>query len=105
MEQMLHIVKNITVFILLFSVISNLFSKSKYQKYFDFIEGLMIIILVMTPLFAWFTSDRFLDECLKKNISSMEEESFREELEMIGGQRDQMLRELPQEGGGVREDE
>ena len=44
MEQILHIVKNLLIFILLFSIISNLFSKSRYQKYFDFIQGKKILM-------------------------------------------------------------
>ncbi len=32
MEEMLHVVKNVTVFVLLFSIVSNLFAKSKYEN-------------------------------------------------------------------------
>ncbi len=100
MEVMLQTVKNVTVFILLFSIISNLFSKSQYGKYFEFIQGLIIIVLIMAPLLSWLSDGGALDRRLEENMNAAEEESFREELKMIGAQRDQMLNGTGEEGGG-----
>ena len=105
MEQILHIVKNLLIFILLFSIISNLFSKSRYHKYFDFIQGIIIIIIVMMPLFAWFTSDHVLDDSLMEIIREREEDTYENELKMIGEQRDQMLLGDLGEGGAQGADE
>lgn len=91
MEKVLEVVKNMAVFILLFSIVTNLFSQSKYSRYFKFVEGIIIIILVMTPLFAWFTSDRFLDACMEKNVFESEQKFDEDELRMIGEQREKML--------------
>lgn len=99
MEVMLETVKNITVFILLFSIISNLFSKSQYGKYFEFIQGLIIIVLIMAPLLSWLSDGSILDRRLEENINAAEEESVRDELKMIGIQRDQMLDGTGNEGG------
>lgn len=93
MEEILEVAKNVTVFVLVFSILSNLFSKSKYYRYFRFVEGILLIIFVMGPLFSWFTSDTFLDECLGKNMSCLESSFEEEQLRTIGEQRDQMLRE------------
>lgn len=100
MDEMLHTVKNITIFILLFSVVSNLFSQSKYRQYFDFIQGIVILILVMTPLFSSLTSEEFLDRCLSENMDVIERRSYEDELRMIGEQRERMLRGLAEEEGG-----
>lgn len=105
MDEMLYTVKNITIFVLLFSVVSNLFSQSKYRQYFDFIQGIVILILVMTPLFSSFTSEEFLDGYLRKNMSVMEQYSYEDELKMIGEERERMLRGLTEDGGGYRQDE
>lgn len=93
MEEMLHVVKNVTVFVLLFSIVSNLFAKSKYQKYFDFIQGVILIILVMMPLFSWITGDDLMDGLLRENMSKVEEQFREDELKMIGEQREQMLQD------------
>lgn len=98
-EEILTVIKNITVFILLFSLITNLFSNSKYDRYFRFVEGLIVIMIVMAPLFSWFTSDRFLDECLDKNIFEMENRSYEDEIRVIEEQRDQMLKKSWMEEG------
>ncbi len=91
MEEMLHVVKNVTVFVLLFSIVSNLFAKSKYEKYFDLVQGVILIILVMMPLFSWITGEDFIDGLLRDNVSKVEEQFREDELKMIGEQREQML--------------
>lgn len=104
MEVVLETVKNITVFILLFSIISNLFSKSQYGKYFEFIQGLIIIVLIMSPLLSWLSDGGKFDRRLEENINAVEEESIRDELKMIGIQRDQMLDRAVNQGGGTTDE-
>ncbi|MCM1246150.1 MAG: stage III sporulation protein AF [Roseburia sp.] len=105
MEEILHVVKNITVFILLFSIISNLFSRSKYARYFRFVEGLIIVLLVMVPLFSWFTGDAFLDDVLEKNLFEAEQSFDEDELRMLGEKREELLeREWKGEGGDSDEE-
>lgn len=105
MDEVLRVVQNITVFILLFSIVSNLFSRSKYIRYFKFVEGLIVIILVMAPLFSWFTSDTFFDEILEKNIFKMEQKFDEDELKMIGEQRDKLLEKEWMKGGETKYEE
>lgn len=91
MEEILHIAKNITIFVLLFSIVSNLFSDSKYKRYFEFLQGLILILLVVTPLFTRFADGNLLEGLLEKNIFEMEENYQGDELRGIGEQRDRML--------------
>lgn len=104
MEGILHAVKNVTIFILLFSIISNLFSRSKYDRYFRFIEGLIITLLVMMPLFSWFTGDTFLNDVLGQNLFESEKRFDEDELRMIGEKREEML-ERQWAGEGENRDE
>ncbi len=103
MDTILVTVKHVAIFVLVFSIITNLFSGSSYHRYFRFVEGLMIIILVMTPLFAWFTSENFLDDCLDSHIFELENGFQQEELRMIGEERDALLKEETQAGTGEEE--
>lgn len=100
MDTILETVKHVAIFVLVFSIITNLFSGSSYHRYFRFVEGLMIIILVMTPLFAWFTSENFLDDCLDSNIFELENGFQQEELRMIGEEREELLKKGSQAGAG-----
>lgn len=103
MDTIIVTVKHVAIFVLVFSIISNLFSGSSYHRYFRFVEGLMIIILVMAPLFAWFTSENFLDECLDGHIFEVENGFQEEELRMIGEEREELLKEGSQRGTGEGE--
>ncbi len=103
MDTILVTVKHVAIFVLVFSIITNLFSGSSYHRYFRFVEGLMIIILVMTPLFAWFTSENFLDDCLDSHIFELESGFQQEELRMIGEERDELLKKGSQAGAGEEE--
>ncbi len=103
MDTILVTVKDVAIFVLVFSIISNLFSGSSYHRYFRFVEGLMILILVMTPLFAWFTSENFLDDCLDGHIFELENGFQEDELRMIGEERDELLKEGTQAGAGEEE--
>lgn len=104
MDIILVTVKHVAIFVLVFSIITNLFSGSSYHRYFRFVEGLMIIILVMTPLFAWFTSENFLDDCLDSRIFELENGFQQDELRMIGEERDELLKKGSQAGEeGYRE--
>lgn len=100
MDTILETVKHVAIFVLVFSIITNLFSGSSYHRYFRFVEGLMIIILVMTPLFAWFTSENFLDDCLDNNIFELENGFQQEGLRMIGEEREELLKKGSQAGAG-----
>jgi len=50
METFYDTLKNITVYILLVSVISNLLSGSTYKKYIRFFAGLVVIALILNPI-------------------------------------------------------
>lgn len=100
MDIILVTVKHVAIFVLVFSIITNLFSGSSYHRYFRFVEGLMIIILVMTPLFAWFTSENFLDDCLDSRIFELENGFQQDEIRMIGEERDELLKKGSQAGAG-----
>lgn len=93
MDEMLQIVKNVTVFVLLFSIVSNLFAKSKYEKYFDLVQGVILIILVMMPLFSCITGEDFIDGLLRDNMSKVEEQFREDELRLIGGQELRLIGE------------
>lgn len=105
MEEILQAVKNITVFILIFSIVSNLFARSKYHKYFGFIQGIIVLILVLGPFFSLVTDGTVLDEYLQKNMLEIEKGEYEDELKMIGEQREQILGEAWQEGAEGRQDE
>lgn len=97
MDEILQAVKNITVFILIFSIVSNLFARSKYHRYFGFIEGVILLILVLKPFFSVMSEEGILDNYLLKNVQEIEKGEYEDELRLIGEQREQLLGELQEE--------
>lgn len=54
-------IKDIVIFMILISVITNLMGKSSYKKYINLISGIILVILVITPLLKIFQLDNTLD--------------------------------------------
>ncbi len=54
-------IKDIVIFMVLISVITNLMGKSSYKKYINLISGIILVILVISPLLKIFQLDNTLD--------------------------------------------
>lgn len=91
MEGIMDAIKSVVIFVLVFRIVRNLFVSSSYVKYFRFLEGIMIVILLMAPVFSWLGEGNGLDRCLEDNWFQVELEWDQRELERIGEQRDEML--------------
>ena len=67
MSEMYTWVKNIIIFLILTTIISNLLGKSTYKKYIDLITGIILLILVVTPFFKIFNLTDSLDYYFNSN--------------------------------------
>ncbi|BCK00529.1 stage III sporulation protein AF [Anaerocolumna chitinilytica] len=61
MQYIYSWVKNIVIFMVLISVITNLLGKSSYKKYINLISGIILVILVISPLLKIFQLNNTLD--------------------------------------------
>ncbi|WOO36186.1 stage III sporulation protein AF [Anaerocolumna sp. AGMB13020] len=61
MDYIYSWIKDIVIFMVLISVITNLMGKSSYKKYINLISGIILVILVITPLLKIFQLDNTLD--------------------------------------------
>lgn len=61
MGQIYIWVKNIVIFLLLTTIITNLLGKSSYKKYVDLITGIILVIMVISPLLKLFQLDKTMD--------------------------------------------
>ena len=61
---------NIIIFILFSSLIQHLAAEKKYEKYIKFFSGLLLVMVVISPVFNWFGSDKILEfNYLEENFS------------------------------------
>lgn len=51
MQEILSMVQRVTVFILVSTLVTNIFSGTEYKKYLQYAVGLIVIVLVVSPIF------------------------------------------------------
>ncbi len=77
MEIILSIVKKVVVFCLISFIIMELAPKEEYKKYFNLFTGMVLILLMVSPLYQMFTgkypvTDEFQKYYLKNELKDME---------------------------------
>lgn len=50
MQEILEIVRRVTVFLLIATLLWDFFSGTEYKKYFQYVTGLIVIIMIMSPV-------------------------------------------------------
>jgi len=73
-------VKNIIIFLVLSTIINNLLGKSTYKKYINLITGIILVILVISPLFKVFELDKSLEYYMSTNFFVAESENINQVL-------------------------
>ena len=51
MQEILTMVQRVTVFILISTLVTNLFSGTEYKKYLQYAVSLIVIVLIISPFF------------------------------------------------------
>lgn len=76
MSEIYSWVKNIIIFLILTTIITNLLGKSTYKKYVDLITGIILVILVISPLLKLFHLQETLDYYFSANFLMAEAEDI-----------------------------
>jgi len=87
-------VKNIIIFLVLTTIVTNLLGKSNYKKYIKLITGIILVILVISPLLKLFHLDDTLDFYFSENVLFAETEDINGKLiDMEQGQMSTIFKE------------
>lgn len=87
-------VKSIIIFMVLTSIISNLLGKSSYKKYINLITGIILVILVISPLLKLFQMDKTLDYYFTTNTLLAEAQDLDSQLkDMENGKKEAIFKE------------
>lgn len=98
MGEIYRWVKDIIIFLVLTTIISNLLGKSNYKKYVNLVAGIILVILVISPLLNLFQLGDTLDYYFSVNILSSEAKDLNSELlDMEKGQMSEILQEYKEE--------
>lgn len=76
MNEIYNWVKNIVIFLVLTTIITNLLGKSSYKKYVNLITGIILVILVISPLLKLFQLDKTMDYYFTTNSLLAEAEDM-----------------------------
>ena len=106
-------IRNIVIYMILNTIIMNLLGNSSYKKYVSIVSGMVLVLIVISPIMKYLRVDDKLDYYLDSNgfavetadfensLRTMEEEQleliFKEYTEKVRGQADTVLR-----GEGLR---
>jgi len=74
-------VKNIIIFLVLTTIVTNLLGKSSYKKYINLVTGIILVILVISPLLKLFQLDSTLDYYFTTNTLLADAEGMKVRLE------------------------
>lgn len=77
MEIILAVVKKVVIFCLISFIILELTPKEEYKKYFNLFTGMVLILMIISPLYELFTgkypvTDEFQKYYLKSELKDME---------------------------------
>lgn len=91
-------VKNIIIFLVLTTIISNLLGKSNYKKYINLITGIILVLIVISPLMKLFQLEDMFDYFYSHNSFSTEASDIEGELIIQEkGQMTEILKEYKAE--------
>ncbi|MGB8450953.1 MAG: stage III sporulation protein AF [Anaerocolumna sp.] len=76
MSEIYGWVKNIVIFLTLTTIVTNLLGKSSYKKYVSLITGIILVILVISPLLKLFQLDKTMDYYFTTNTLLAEAEDM-----------------------------
>lgn len=98
MNEIYSWVKSIIIFMVLTTILSNLLGKSTYKKYVNLVTGIILVILVVSPLLKLFQIDEALDYFYSLNTLSSEAKDMNSRLiESEDGQMSTIVKQYKEE--------
>ena len=80
MEQIYGWIKNIVIYMLLNTIIMNLLGNKSYKKYASIVSGMILVLIVISPVMQLMQLDDKLDYYLKFNDFNVDTIEFRSKL-------------------------
>ena len=86
-------VKSVLIFTLLVTVMKGLVNSESFRIYFKFFSGLVLILLMITPLVNFLSGDNGWYSLLEQEIFNFNLEGINDELEVADGKFEEIIRE------------
>lgn len=90
---MADLIKSVLIFTLLVTVMKGLINSESFRMYFKFFSGLVLILLMITPLVNFLSGDNGWYSLLEQEIFNFNLEGINDELEVADGKFEEIIRE------------
>ena len=90
---MADFIKSVLIFTLLVTVRKGLINRESFRMYFKFFSGLVLILLMITPLVNFLSGDNGWYSLLEQEIFNFNLEGINDELEVADGKFEEIIRE------------
>lgn len=84
-------VRNIVIYLILNTIIMNLLGNSSYKKYVSIVSGMILLLIVVSPLLKLLNMDEILDYYLNSNIYQTDVSEFQNELKVMEDKQKDMV--------------
>ena len=89
---MADFIKSVLIFTLLVTVMKGLINSESFRMYFKFFSGLVLILLMITPLVNFLSGDNGWYSLLEQEIFNFNLEGINDELEVADGKFEEIIR-------------
>lgn len=83
MSEVFEWVRNITIYLILNTIIMNFLGNSSYKKYVSIVSGMILLLLVVSPVLKLMNMDEILDYYLNTNIYQADVSDFQNKLKLM----------------------
>lgn len=90
MQEWIH---QIVTYVILITVLRGLINKPNYEQYFRFFSGIILILLVISPVLHYIKQDTQWYDMLQEKVLQIDMDSIREELAVTEGKRQEVIME------------
>lgn len=80
MDEIYTWIKNIVIYMIMNTIIMNLLGNKSYKKYISIVSGMILVLIVVSPLMKFMKLDENLDYYLQINDFAIETSEFKNDL-------------------------
>ncbi|HHV09066.1 MAG TPA: stage III sporulation protein AF [Clostridiales bacterium] len=101
MEELYSWIRNIVIYMIMNTIVMNLLGNKSYKKYISIVSGMILVLIVITPVLRVIKLDESLDYFFNSNNFTVDTSEFKKELE--GVEREQQEAIFAEYEDGIRE--
>lgn len=90
---MKQLVQNVLVYVVIVTVLRGLISNPRYSQYFQFFSGIIMILLMLSPILSVFNFENEWYSLLEEKVLQMDLEHIKEEMNIADGKFEEMVKE------------